>query len=60
VPPGRSRGWYGLGHRIIDTQQVLNVKDMYASILAAGVLGCLLNVGFLLLDRRIVHWSGRA
>ena len=27
----------GLGHRIIDAQQVLNVKSMYAAILAAGV-----------------------
>ncbi|MFZ4756883.1 MAG: ABC transporter permease, partial [Burkholderiaceae bacterium] len=50
----------GLGHRIINAQQVLNVKDMYASILAAGVLGYLLNVGFLVLDKRVVHWSGRA
>lgn len=50
----------GLGHRIINAQQVLNVKDMYASILAAGVLGYLLNVLFLVLDKRIVHWSGRA
>jgi NitT/TauT family transport system permease protein len=33
---------------------------MYASILAAGVLGYLLNVLFLLLDKRVVHWSGRA
>ncbi|MDP3356046.1 MAG: ABC transporter permease, partial [Polaromonas sp.] len=31
----------------------------YASILAAGVLGYALNVLFLLLERRIVHWSGR-
>lgn len=49
----------GLGHRIIDSQQVLNVKSMYASILAAGMLGYALNVLFLLLERRIVHWSGR-
>ena len=49
----------GLGHRIIDAQQVLNVKSMYASILAAGMLGYALNVLFLLLERRIVHWSGR-
>ena len=49
----------GLGHRIIDAQQVLNVKTMYASILAAGILGYLLNVLFLVLERRIVHWSGR-
>jgi sulfonate transport system permease protein len=49
----------GLGHRIIDAQQVLNVKSMYAAILAAGALGYALNVLFLMLERRIVHWSGR-
>jgi sulfonate transport system permease protein len=49
----------GLGHRIIDAQQVLNVKSMYAAILAAGVLGYALNVLFLYAERRIVHWSGR-
>ncbi len=49
----------GLGHRIIDAQQVLNVKSMYAAILAAGALGYVLNVLFLIAERRIVHWSGR-
>jgi sulfonate transport system permease protein len=49
----------GLGHRIIDAQQVLNVKSMYAAIIAAGALGYALNVLFLLAERRIVHWSGR-
>jgi ABC-type nitrate/sulfonate/bicarbonate transport system permease component len=49
----------GLGHRIIDAQQVLNVKSMYAAILAAGALGYALNVLFLLAERRVVHWSGR-
>ena len=49
----------GLGHRIIDAQQVLNVKSMYAAILAAGGLGYALNIVFLLIERRIVHWSGR-
>jgi sulfonate transport system permease protein len=49
----------GLGHRIIDAQQVLNVKSMYAAIMAAGILGYALNVIFLLLERRLVHWSGR-
>ena len=49
----------GLGHRIIDAQQVLNVKSMYAAILAAGMLGYLLNVLFLLLEKSVVHWSGR-
>ena len=50
---------HGLGHRIIDAQQVLNVKSMYAAILAAGALGYALNILFLVAERRIVHWSGR-
>jgi ABC-type nitrate/sulfonate/bicarbonate transport system permease component len=49
----------GLGNRIINSQQVMNVRDMYASILAAGALGYALNILFLLAERRIVHWSGR-
>ena len=49
----------GLGHRIIDAQQVLNVKSMYAAILAAGALGYALNILALVVERRIVHWSGR-
>lgn len=49
----------GLGHRIINAQQVLNVKSMYAAILSAGALGYALNVLFLVAERRIVHWSGR-
>jgi ABC-type nitrate/sulfonate/bicarbonate transport system permease component len=49
----------GLGHRIIDSQQVMNVRDMYAAILAAGALGYVLNIVFLVLEKRIVHWSGR-
>ena len=49
----------GLGNRIINSQQVLNVREMYASILAAGALGYALNILFLVLEKRVVHWSGR-
>jgi ABC-type nitrate/sulfonate/bicarbonate transport system permease component len=49
----------GLGHRIIDAQQVLNVKEMYASILAAGILGYAMNVFFLLCEKKVVHWAGK-
>ena len=48
----------GLGHRIIDAQQVLNVKTMYAAILAAGILGYVLNILFLLAERRGGDWRG--
>ena len=49
----------GLGHKIIDAQQVMNVRVMYAAIMAAGILGYALNIAFLALEKRIVHWSGR-
>ncbi|MCA1992624.1 MAG: ABC transporter permease [Coleofasciculus sp. S288] len=49
----------GLGKRIIDAQQILNVQDMYASILITGILGYVLNVLFLLIEKRFVHWSGK-
>jgi ABC-type nitrate/sulfonate/bicarbonate transport system permease component len=50
----------GLGHRIIDAQQVFNVKEMYTSILVTGALGYLLNLLFLLMEKKLIHWSGKA
>jgi ABC-type nitrate/sulfonate/bicarbonate transport system permease component len=50
----------GLGHRIIDAQQVFNVKEMYTSIIVTGALGYLLNLLFLLAEKRLIHWSGKA
>lgn len=49
----------GLGHKIINAQQVMNTKMMYAAIISAGVLGYALNIGFLAIEKKIVHWSGR-
>jgi sulfonate transport system permease protein len=49
----------GLGHRIIEGEQVLHVTDMYASIIVAGLLGYFLNVAFMLADKRLIHWNGK-
>jgi len=49
----------GLGHRIIDAQQILDVKTMYAAILSAGIVGYALNILFLYIERRTIHWSSR-
>jgi NitT/TauT family transport system permease protein len=49
----------GLGHRIIDAQISYNLDDMYGSILVTGAMGYGLNVFFLLLEKRLIHWSGR-
>lgn len=50
---------HGMGHRIIDAQQVYDLEGMYASILVTGVIGYGLNLVFLGLERWLVHWSGR-
>ena len=49
----------GLGHRIIDAQQVFDIRKMYAAIIVTGALGYLLNMLFLVAERRLVHWSGK-
>ena len=48
----------GMGHRIIDAQISYQLTDMYGSILVAGAMGYGLNLLLLLLERRLVHWSG--
>jgi NitT/TauT family transport system permease protein len=49
----------GLGQRVINAQMVFDMPQMYATIFAAGALGYGLNLLFLVLDRRLVHWGGK-
>jgi ABC-type nitrate/sulfonate/bicarbonate transport system permease component len=49
----------GLGNRVIKAQMIFEMPDMYASIFAAGALGYGLNLLFLALERRFVHWGGK-
>jgi len=49
----------GLGHSVFEAQQLFDMPRMYAAIFAAGVLGYGLNLLFLLIERRFVHWSGK-
>ena len=49
----------GLGHSVFEAQQLFEMPRMYAAIFAAGALGYGLNLMFLLIERRFVHWSGK-
>lgn len=49
----------GIGHRIIDAQISYSLTDMYGSILVAGAMGYGLNLALLLIERSLVHWSGK-
>ena len=49
----------GLGHSVFEAQQLFAMPDMYNAIFAAGALGYGLNLIFLFIERRFVHWSGK-
>lgn len=49
----------GLGQRIMNSQMVFDMPKMYAAIIAAGLLGYSLNLLFLFIEKRMVHWSGK-
>jgi NitT/TauT family transport system permease protein len=49
----------GLGQRVINAQMIFNMPEMYATIFAAGVLGYGLNLIFIVVERRFIHWGGK-
>ncbi len=49
----------GLGRRIIDAQLVYRIPEMYASIIIAGMLGFVVNIVFVRIEKRVVHWVGK-
>ncbi len=48
----------GLGRRIIDAQQVYDLREVYATILATGIMGYGFNGLSLVMERFIVRWKG--
>lgn len=49
----------GLGYRIYQDQLTYRIPQMYAAILITGMLGLGLNVGFIRLERCVIHWTQR-
>jgi len=52
-------GNYGIGRRIYDAQLTYRVSEMYSYIIYAGLLGYSLNKGFVFIEKRFIHWSGK-
>jgi ABC-type nitrate/sulfonate/bicarbonate transport system permease component len=46
----------GIGAHLINSQQSLEMPEMWAGIVLLGVLGCLFNAAFLLVERRFLSW----
>lgn len=48
----------GLGRLIIDFQYTYNIPIMYAVILLTGLMGYLINLVFILIEKGFIHWTG--
>lgn len=49
----------GLGKRIYETGLLYEIPGMYAAIIVSGILGFALNKAIVVMERRVVHWSGQ-
>jgi NitT/TauT family transport system permease protein len=52
-------GRFGLGYSIFHAYQVFRTSEMYAYIVATGLLGFVMNKLFLVLERHKLHWVGQ-
>jgi NitT/TauT family transport system permease protein/sulfonate transport system permease protein len=51
-------GTNGIGYFILQMQRIFQVPDMFAAIFTLGVVGYLLNLGFLRIERHLLRWRG--
>jgi len=49
----------GLGKLIIDSQMTYEIKTMYATIIIVGIIGYLLNLLFMIAEKRLLHWNSK-
>jgi ABC-type nitrate/sulfonate/bicarbonate transport system permease component len=49
----------GLGYMIMDASTFFRVKDVYVGLIVIGIIGFLLESIIALVERRLVHWSGK-
>lgn len=49
----------GLGRLVIDFQYTYNIPGMYAVILLTGLVGYLINLIFIIIEKRFAHWTGQ-
>ena len=49
----------GLGRRIFNATSIFEMEEAYASVFVVGILGYLMNKIIILIEMRLVHWSGK-
>jgi ABC-type nitrate/sulfonate/bicarbonate transport system permease component len=46
----------GIGYFVLQSQRTFAIPEMWSGILLLGILGYVLNGGFLLIERRVLRW----
>jgi ABC-type nitrate/sulfonate/bicarbonate transport system permease component len=46
----------GIGYFVLQSQRSFAIPEMWSGILLLGILGYVLNAGFLLIERRVLRW----
>lgn len=49
----------GIGNRIVEAHTAYELAELYGTILIAGTIGYFLNKGFMLLEKRFIHWADK-
>jgi ABC-type nitrate/sulfonate/bicarbonate transport system permease component len=49
----------GLGFLIYNAHMTYQIPDMYAFIVLAGLIGYFINQGFVKVQDKVIHWTGR-
>lgn len=47
----------GIGFRLQEARQYIRTDIMFVGLIELGILGALLDTGFVLLSKRVVHWE---
>ena len=46
----------GIGYFVLQSQRTFAIPEMWSGILLLGILGYVLNAGFMLVERRVLRW----
>jgi ABC-type nitrate/sulfonate/bicarbonate transport system permease component len=46
----------GIGYFVLEAQRRFNMPEMWSGIFMLGILGYVLNAGFVLIERRVLRW----
>lgn len=49
-------GTTGIGFFILQSQQTYQIPGMWSGIVVLGLIGYIVNVAFVLMERRVMHW----